>query len=148
MGEHESKPPARRLWKMGKRRKALKPQGKVPRGVRGLTKSLGGELASERAQKWDAEESRNVANWVSRSPAWAISAALHIVAGVILMNVVYFTQHQRLGQVFRMTLRAAAPGGAQGEQSTMKYHCLWLSFDSLYEKQVPLKGSFSKTLNF
>ncbi|MCC6741125.1 MAG: HEAT repeat domain-containing protein [Planctomycetia bacterium] len=117
MGEHDAKTPVRRLWKMGKRRKTLKPQGKVPAGVRGLTKSLGGELASERAQKWDAEESRNVASWVSRSPAWAISAALHIVAGVILMNVVYFTQHQRLGQVFRMTLRAAAPGGAhQGEQ--------------------------------
>lgn len=117
MGDNDAKAPGRKMWRMGRARKALKPQGKVPPGVKGLTKAIGGELASERAQKWDAEESRNVASWVSRSPAWAISAALHIVAGVILMNVVYFTQHDRLGQVFRMTLRAAAPGGAhQGEQ--------------------------------
>ncbi|KAF0245841.1 MAG: hypothetical protein FD180_1253 [Planctomycetota bacterium] len=117
MGDDNAKAPTRKMWRFGKNKKALQPQGKVPAGVKGLTKAIGGELASERAQKWDAEESRNVSGWINRSPAWAISAALHIVAGVILMNVVYFTQHDRLGQVFRMTLRAASPGGMhQGDQ--------------------------------
>src|SRR5262245_58730963 len=102
--------PGRKMWHFGKNRKPLKPVGKVPAGVSGLTESMGGELASERSQKWDQEEARNVSSWVNRSPAWAISIALHFVAGVILMNVVYFTQHDRLGQVFRMTLRSAEPG--------------------------------------
>ena len=93
------------------------PQGKVPAGIRGLTKAMKGELASERAQKWEASEAHSVDSWIRRSPAWAISMALHLVAAVILMNVVYFTNGARIGQVFRMTLRASAPGGAkQGDQ--------------------------------
>ncbi|MCE9583373.1 MAG: HEAT repeat domain-containing protein [Planctomycetes bacterium] len=107
----------RKMWRFGNKRKRLAPQGKVPEGVKGLTKAIGGGLASERSKKWETEERSNVSNWVTRSPAWAISLALHFVAGVILMNVVYFTQHDKLGQVFRMTLRAAQPGGDhQGEQ--------------------------------
>ncbi|MBI2921277.1 MAG: HEAT repeat domain-containing protein [Planctomycetes bacterium] len=98
-------------------RKALRPQGKVPAGIQGLTRKIQGGLQSERTKKWDAEEAQNISTWVSRSPAWALSVAFHFVAAVILMNVVYFTHSDRLGQVFRMTLRASAPGGAkQGDQ--------------------------------
>ncbi|MBI2921278.1 MAG: HEAT repeat domain-containing protein [Planctomycetes bacterium] len=108
---------ARRMWKGSAARKPLGPQGKVPAGIRGISRRTAGELQAERAAKWEREQARDMRSWVSRSPAWALSLALHLVAAVVMMNVVYFTQGARIGQVFRMSLRAAAPGGAdQGEQ--------------------------------
>ncbi|NUN49006.1 MAG: HEAT repeat domain-containing protein [Candidatus Brocadiae bacterium] len=116
-GTTEPGVPKRRKW--GGVKKALVPRGKVPAGIRGLTRAMHGELASERAKKWDAEEIRDVGSWITRSPAWAISIALHFVAAVVLMNVVYFTQSEKVGQMFRMTLRASVPGGnQQGDQDT------------------------------
>ncbi|KAF0242942.1 MAG: hypothetical protein FD180_3642 [Planctomycetota bacterium] len=73
----------------------------------------------ERAAAADEADRRPLA-WVRRSPAWAIALALHLVAAVVLMNIVHFTTRQGFGQVFRISLSAARPGppgGAkQGDQ--------------------------------
>ncbi|MEK7466723.1 MAG: HEAT repeat domain-containing protein [Planctomycetota bacterium] len=63
---------------------------------------------------------RRPAQWLLRSPAWATALAMHIVAAVVLMNIVHFTSRPGVGQVFRLSFSASRPGppgGAkQGEE--------------------------------
>jgi hypothetical protein len=61
--------------------------------------------------------------WLRRSPAWAFAIALHLVAAVVLMNIVRFTTRPGVSQVFRISFAAPfrpspePPGGAkQGVQ--------------------------------
>src|SRR5205085_4506416 len=61
--------------------------------------------------------------WIRRSPAWASALALHLVAAVILMNIVRFTARPGASQVFRISFAPPfrpspeAPGGEkQGGQ--------------------------------
>jgi hypothetical protein len=93
------------------------PRGKVPRGIMGLVKKTGGVLHAQRAGTWEAEQRRDVRGWLMGSPAWALSMAFHLLAAVVLMNVVYFARRGSISQIFRVTLSAAAPGGLQqGDQ--------------------------------
>lgn len=87
------------------------PRGKVPPNVRGLSRDIAAR--KERGERLDAGADRDAHGWLRRSPAWAISLSFHLVAAVVLMNVVYFRPHQRLGQIFRVALRIATPGGQQ-----------------------------------
>jgi hypothetical protein len=97
--------------------KPLAPQGKVPTGIRGLVRRTGGRLQAERATEWERASARDLRAWVSRAPALAFSLALHLLAAVVLMNVVYFARHERVGQIFRVAMRLSPPGGAeQGDQ--------------------------------
>ena len=89
------------------RKKKLVPQGRVPRGVRGIARHRG-PIDADRANHREPGDARR---WITQSPAWAVSVALHLVAAVILMNVVYFARNERVGQIFRMVLRASSPGG-------------------------------------
>ncbi|MBI2921276.1 MAG: hypothetical protein HYY18_09365 [Planctomycetes bacterium] len=41
------------------------------------------------------------------APAWLISLALHLVVGVVLMNIVYFSTRQRRADVFLISFRPA-----------------------------------------
>ncbi|KAF0245840.1 MAG: hypothetical protein FD180_1252 [Planctomycetota bacterium] len=105
----------KRIWSRPKSTNKSGPRGKVPRNVRGLSRDIAAR--KERAEKRAIAESQDPQSWVRRSPAWAFSLALHLLAGVILMNVVYFKPHQRLGQIFRVALRIGSPGGLQeGDQ--------------------------------
>lgn len=108
-------PPKRRMWRGAKANKNTGPRGKVPPNVRGLSRDIAAR--KERAEKIAATESQDPQSWVRRSPAWAISLSLHLLAAVVLMNVVYFKPHQRLGQIFRIALHIGTPGGLQeGDQ--------------------------------
>ena len=84
-------------------------------------KMVNGGLRGRLERVAAAEEAeRRPGAWLRRSPAWATALALHLVAAVILMNVVHFTARRGLGQVFRLSITASRPGppgGAkQGEQ--------------------------------
>lgn len=67
-----------------------------------------------------AEAEKRPERWILASPAWAIALALHLVAAVVLMNIVRFTARPSEGKVFRLSFapaRPAPPGGAeQGDQ--------------------------------
>ena len=105
----------KKMWARPKVANRSGPRGKVPPNVRGLSRDIAAR--KERSEKRVAAEAQDPQSWVRRSPAWAFSLALHLLAGVILMNVVYFKPHQRLGQIFRVALRIGSPGGLQeGDQ--------------------------------
>ncbi|NUN49005.1 MAG: hypothetical protein HUU15_09280 [Candidatus Brocadiae bacterium] len=98
-------------------KKPLGPQGKVPRGVRGLARRKPIAEAARRSAELDRVEARDVRRWLLGSPAWAVSLALHLLAAVVMMNVVYFAGNERVGQMFRLALRLSPPGGAlEGDQ--------------------------------
>ncbi|MEK7466794.1 MAG: HEAT repeat domain-containing protein [Planctomycetota bacterium] len=103
--------PKKRLWARPKGANRSGPRGKVPPNMRGVSRDIAAR--KERAEKRVAKEIHDPVSWVRRSPAWAFSLALHLLAAVILMNVVYFKPHQRLGQIFRVALRIGSPGGLE-----------------------------------
>ena len=72
--------PPRRGPKFASRRPGVRP-----------TESMGETMTPEQAAK--------------NAPAWLISAALHMVAAVILMNIVYFTTYARPADIFRISLQ-------------------------------------------
>ncbi|MCE9583372.1 MAG: HEAT repeat domain-containing protein [Planctomycetes bacterium] len=105
----------RAKWSAPPGKKKLGPQGRVPPNTRGLARDIAAR--TERAAAQVAAESKDPQSWIRRSPAWAFSLAIHLVAAVVLMNVVYFKPHQRLGQIFRLAFHLDAPGGAkEGDQ--------------------------------
>lgn len=77
---------------------------------------------AETERRREERERGNPAVWLTRSPAWAIAAAMHILAAVILMNVVHFVRRPIASGFFRVSFHAPArpaepPGGArQGDQ--------------------------------
>ncbi len=74
-------------------------------------------MAREEAAR---QEERTPERWLLRSPAWAVAFALHVLAAVVLMNIVRFTARPSGGKVLRLTFsppRPAPAGGAlQGDQ--------------------------------
>jgi hypothetical protein len=73
---------------------------------------------AERLARATAQEQaeRRPERWLLRSPAWATALALHIVAAVILMNIVRFTTRPGGGNVFRLSFTAARPGPPGGDK--------------------------------
>lgn len=68
----------------------------------------------------EMEAEKKPERWLLRSPAWATAIALHILAAVVLMNIVRFTTRPTGGNVFRLSFSAARPvtpgGDEQGDQ--------------------------------
>ncbi|MCC6741124.1 MAG: hypothetical protein IT452_18940 [Planctomycetia bacterium] len=70
----------------------FRPERKAPKFAK-----RGGRTESPAEQLTAEEAARN-------APAWCASAALHLVAAVILMNILYFTAYRRSNDVFRISL--------------------------------------------
>jgi hypothetical protein len=70
-----------------------------------------------RRRESENREHRDPALWALRSPAWAAAIALHLVAAVVLMNVVDFVARPRTSQIFKISLAPPRcpepPGGAR-----------------------------------
>lgn len=88
----------------------------------GSRKKFAAVSCAERAARAAAaaEAEKRPGRWILASPAWAVALALHLVAAVVLMNIVRFTARPPEGKVFRLSFapaRPAPPGGAeQGDQ--------------------------------